>query len=274
VVPVNYPGAPMTPALTEETLLRQEELSSRIIDMLLERAERLAGRDAGTVSVIVEEGAPDEVIVAQADEVGADLIVVGSRGAGERRRLFGSVAEKVVRHAHGPVLVARPSRDTGRILLATDFSGPAQPAAQLAAEEAVRRCSSVVALHSLELVAPEVAMGDPPMMVPLPFAAYPVEELREVARKRLTQTLSDLGIPGDVAVTQGPPGDAIVELAEKEHVDLVVIGTSGLTGIDRLLLGSVALRVVRDAGCSVLVARPSLATRHPTVPAPQPVAAI
>jgi nucleotide-binding universal stress UspA family protein len=264
----------MTPATTEETLLRREALSSDLIDALLERAERLTGRDAGTVSVIVEEGAPDETIVAQADAVGADLIVVGSDGAGHHRRLFRGVAESVVKRAHAPVLVARPGSETGRILLATDFSSPAEPAAQLAADEAVRRCSSLTALHSLELIAPEMVMGDPPMLVPMPIAAYPIEEMREVARQRLTRTLASLGVSGDVAVTQGPPGDAIVQLAQQQHADLVVIGTSGLRGIDRLLLGSVALRVVRDVACSVLVARPSPAARHPTMPAPQPLAAV
>src|SRR5689334_4158081 len=62
VVPVSYPGSPMTPAGVEEAMLRDERLSSEIIDQLLERAERLLGRDAGTVSVMVEDGAPAETI--------------------------------------------------------------------------------------------------------------------------------------------------------------------------------------------------------------------
>src|SRR6266496_1001634 len=58
VVAVNYPGAPMSPELLEETLVQKERLASRIIDRLLERAEQLTGRDAGTLSLMVEEGAP------------------------------------------------------------------------------------------------------------------------------------------------------------------------------------------------------------------------
>jgi nucleotide-binding universal stress UspA family protein len=274
VVPMRYPGSPMTPATVEQALLRQEELSSGIIDNLLERAERLTGRDAGTVSVIVEEGNPEETIIAQSDAFAIDLIVVGSHGAGNRRRLFGGVAEKVVKHANVPVLVARPGPETGRILVATDFSGPAEPAIQLAAEEAVRRCASLVAVHSLEPIAPEVAMGDPPVLMPLAVAAYPLEEMREIARKRLTDTLSDVGVSGEVEVVQGPPSVTILQAAEKNHVDLVVIGTSGLTGIDRLLLGSVATKVVRDATCSVLVARPPRPVRQPAPPLYQPAATV
>jgi nucleotide-binding universal stress UspA family protein len=256
VVPM-VPGAPMTPALTEETLLNHERLSSDIIDVLLERVERLTGRDAGTVSVIVEDGAPGETIVAQADLVGADLIVVGTHHHG----IFGGVVESVVKRAHVSVLVARPGAETGRIVLATDFSGAAAPAIQLAADEAVRRCSTVIAVHSVELVGPEMALGDPPMMMPI--AVFPLREMREAAQRRLEDALVEAGIPGEeIEVTEGPPADAIVEVATRRHADLIVVGTSGSTGIDRLLLGSVARRVVREAPCAVLVARPPSVHRH------------
>jgi nucleotide-binding universal stress UspA family protein len=53
----------------------------------------------------------DEAIVHLAEEIGADLIVMGSRGfGGLRRALLGNVADSVVRHAHCPVLVVRPTR--------------------------------------------------------------------------------------------------------------------------------------------------------------------
>src|SRR4051794_26727673 len=136
VMPVTYPGSPMSPEGLEQTMLRQETLSSQIIDELLERIERLTGRDAGQVSVMIEDGAPDETIVKQTDVVGADLIVVGALGApGLRPRLFGGGAERVVRRAHVSVLVARPGLEPGRLLFAPDFSTPAEPAAQVAADE-------------------------------------------------------------------------------------------------------------------------------------------
>jgi nucleotide-binding universal stress UspA family protein len=263
VVPMD-PGAPMSPALMEETMLQQEELNSDLMEALLERVERLTGRDAGTVSLIIEEGVPDEVIADQADQVGADLIVVGHVGkSGRQSRLFGGTAERVVREAHVSVLVVRPGLETGRIVLATDFASTSEPAIALAAEEAVRRCSSVLAVHSVELVGPEMALSDPPMLIPI--AAYPLPEMREVATRRLGEVLARAGIPGDVAVTEGPPAQAIVQVAAQQRADLVVIGTSGSSGIDRFLLGSVARQVVRDAPCSVLVARPAPPARHTAV---------
>jgi nucleotide-binding universal stress UspA family protein len=272
VMPVTFPGSPMSPAAVEEVVVQQETLASEVIDELLDRVERLTGRDAGQVSVMVEDGAPAETVIRQADAVGADLIVVGA--GGHRQRLFGSVSETVVKRAHVSVLVARSDRETGRILLATDFSDPAEPAAQLAADEAVRRCAGITVLHSIEMVAPDIAMGEPAAIPPIALGAYPIAEMREAAHKRLAATLVHMGVAGEIAVTEGPPSDAIVRLAAERGADLVVIGTSGRRGIDRFLLGSVAVKVVRDAPCSVLVARPAAQVRRakgagqPLSPAP------
>src|SRR3712207_3666306 len=99
------PGTPLTPQSVEQALGPKEALARQIIEALVERIDRLTGRDAGQVTILVEEGAAEETIIRQADEVGADLVVVGSQGAtNDRRVLFGRVAEKVARHAHVSVL--------------------------------------------------------------------------------------------------------------------------------------------------------------------------
>lgn len=254
-LPLSYPGAPMQPDHVEEAMVRQETLASEIIEVILDRVETLTGRDAGQVSVMVEEGDPADTIIATADELGADLIVVGGGATGDHRRAFGSVAHAVAKRAHVPVLVARPGGETGRILLATDFAGSSEPAGRLAADEAVRRCAGVIVVHSIEVLSPEVALGEPGSLPPVAFGSYPIEEMRAATRKRLADKLTELGLAGEVAAVEGPPGDAIVRLAEQDHADLIVIGTSGRTGIDRLLLGSVANDVIKRAPCSVLVAR-------------------
>src|SRR5439155_3015390 len=199
VLPVGFPGAPMTPEAVEKSLMQEDALTSDVIETILERVEELTGRDAGQIQVLVEDGVAEEEILRQDDFLGVDLIVVGSVGAGgSRHRVFGGVAEKVVKRAHASVLVARPGEDTGQIVLATDFSRPAEPAAQMAADEAVRRCARIIAVHSLEVIGPEVALGEPPVLSPVVFGAYPLEEMREMARKRLTDTLFHLGVTGEV----------------------------------------------------------------------------
>ena len=75
----------------------------------------------------------------------------------------------------------------------------------------------------------------------------------------VTQLLADAAaraepdVPVSVAGTGGDPAEEILRYASRQPVDLIVVGTHGRTGVSRLLLGSVAERVVRGAGCPVLV---------------------
>src|SRR3712207_964607 len=109
-------------------------------------------REAGNkvAQVHVRMGTPDEEIVKLAEELGADLIVVGSRGLGSLKRvLMGSVSESVLHHAHASVLVARgePISFPTKILAATDGSGEAALAATAAAEIARRTGSELHVVH-------------------------------------------------------------------------------------------------------------------------------
>jgi len=63
------------------------------------------------------------------------------------------------------------------------------------------------------------------------------------------------GLEGDIVVVHGVPFHEIVETAKAQNVDLIIIGTHGRTGLQHILLGSVAEKVVRLAPCPVLVAR-------------------
>jgi nucleotide-binding universal stress UspA family protein len=261
--PSTFPGALMFPHEVERSLVERERLASELIDLVLERVGALTGRTADEMEIVIEDGPADVAIVKRGEELGADLTVIGSVGASGLRRLFlGGVASRVVRYAHGSVLVARPGPDSGRLLLATDFSGPSGPAAEAAADEARRRGAHLTVAHSLEVIAPDVGFREP---MPLPPSVLPIasiDELRSAARQQLELALAAASVPGDVAVTVGPPGRSIVRLAEQVRAELVVVGTAGRTGIDRILLGSVAEAVVRDAPCSVLVVRPAAAARR------------
>ena len=89
----------------------QEELNQEA-QRLLNTQTRQIEANGGTVAAThLRIGKPDEEIVAQAEELGAGLIVMGSRGLGGiRRALMGSVSDSVVRHAHCPVLIVREER--------------------------------------------------------------------------------------------------------------------------------------------------------------------
>ena len=166
----------------------------------------------------------------------------------------GDVAERVVRHAHCPVLVARPS-PPGIVLAATDFSDSALPAVQAGAAEASRRSVGFAVLHSLDF-GPMIATtlgGAYAVIPPLP----PEEEarVRTETLESLRRALDLVHAKGETIVADGDPGLAIIEAAHTLPAQLVVVGTVGRTGLRRLALGSVAEAVVRSAPCSTLVMR-------------------
>jgi nucleotide-binding universal stress UspA family protein len=102
----------VAPRLDAE-LKRQFEQQAR--DMLDAEAERVRAAGGTVAQAHLRMGKADHEIVASAEEIGAGLIVMGSRGRGGiRRALVGSISDSVVRHAHCPVLVVRPERRRAR----------------------------------------------------------------------------------------------------------------------------------------------------------------
>ncbi len=228
-----------------------------LLSAIGDQVRRTAVRSPSELKALITRRPPYAVIVEYADQIKADLVVVGSRGGtGLRLSLLGSVAEAVVRHASCPVLVARPSPVSGRIIVATDLSDPSLPALVAADAEARRRGARLTAVHCLDLPPTLMAFG----AAPLPPAPSQLPDSRAALVKdadaRLRAALQEVGISGaEVAVYQGPAAAAITEHADTSSAELVVVGTHGKTGFVRLLIGSVAESVARHAPCSVLVAR-------------------
>jgi nucleotide-binding universal stress UspA family protein len=106
LVAYESPGAT---ALDRDLLDRMQEDAEQEARTMLDELVRREGQSGGEVAgVHTRLGRPDAQIVGVADELGAGLIVLGSRGLGTlRRALMGSVSDSVVRHAHCPVLVVR-----------------------------------------------------------------------------------------------------------------------------------------------------------------------
>jgi len=191
--------------------------------------------------------------VSLAEELKAGLIAVGSRGTSRiKRALMGSVSDSVIRYAHCPVLVVRwePLIFPARILVATDGSEEATLAAKTAAELAHRTYSE---LHLMS-VANASSFDDV-------HKAGSVENLRHRAQNVLDDQVNKIEQSGrevarkHVRVSQRHPADAIVRVAEETGANLVVMGSRGLGGLRRALMGSVSDSVVRHAHCPVLVVR-------------------
>lgn len=234
-----------------------------------EQVQRVREADGEIASAHARVGFPDAEIVDLAEELGAGLIVVGSRGlGGVRRALMGSVSMSVVHHAHCSVLVVRGSgrREEagyapGRVLLAYDGSKEASAAARVASEISNATGSE---LHFLHVVASE------PYPPHFGYASYEEAEVWEAWEANLerdeeqarsfvegqARTIEREGTRVDkVHLSFGRPGHEIVRLAEELDAGLIVMGSRGRGGLKRALMGSVSDSVVHHAHCPVLVVR-------------------
>ncbi len=202
------------------------------------------------------EGYADEVVVKQADELGADLIVIGSHGrTGMSRWLLGSVAEHVVRRSRVPVLIARgDAKPFRKMLVPTDFT----PFARRALDAAITVAepdSQIDLIHFWQ---------DPltsPIYFETPTPADVSDAVRDSietsVRKQGQQLVDDIADNKHAVTFDTLPDTArhgIQQKLDENGYDLVVLGSHGHRGLKRFFLGSVAETTVRHAKCSVLVA--------------------
>jgi nucleotide-binding universal stress UspA family protein len=242
------------PSVHFDALVRQEmeREAQGVLDGQVKQIEGLGGSVA---QARLSEGGAAEEIAALAEEIGAGLITVGSRGRGRIRRLLvGSVSDAVVRHAHCPVMVVRwkPVVFPAKILLATDGSEEATLALQTAADLSERTGSELHVIH----------VGEVPLVYHPERHGYGAEyeEHERGARQLLEAQVGRMKAAGGTVaqahLSMGRADEEIVVLAEELGADLVAVGSRGLGGVRRAMVGSVSDSVVRHAHCPVLVVRP------------------
>jgi len=249
VLPDPLRSHPLLPMGRADRYAKLPAAQARASDDMRAQVERALGRVDTRVALHVEHGIPHVAILERAEALRAPLIVVGASPAH-----MGHEAERVVRYAHGPVLVARPSPAAGAVLAATDLSDAALPAVAAGVVDARRTRSLLSLLHVVDL-RPLMMQPDFGAMVAVPLTAELRESLLASARDRLRRALRRYRAHGDVLVATGDPAAVILEQAAGLHARLLVIGTAGATGLRRMVLGSVAEAVVRQAPCSTLVVR-------------------
>ncbi len=140
-----------------------------------------------------------------------------------------------------------------RILVATDFSQHSRLALKYAATLAQAFGAEVVLCHVLEK--PDFLSTLPPVMEGY-FPPNLAELHEKHARAEAEAQLAQAGIKtGRIVLPHGNPAAETVAAAKKEQADLLVVGTHGRGALTHLLLGSVAEKIVRTAGCPVLTVR-------------------
>ncbi len=216
------------------------------------------------VDYSIREGQAAVEIVRMADEIGAELIAMGTHGqTGLRRLLAGSVATSVLSKAHCPVLSIRadsrpqPPEDMRVILHPTDFSAASEAALAVARTLARNFGARLRVLHVLPFdIYPEARIAaelDP----------WDSEHSLDAIRHRLDGP--DLKYPVETQLSRGFEVEGILGVAQEMGSDLIVMGTHGRTGLSRLLMGSTAQSILTRADCPVLIVKST-----PDVPASTP----
>ena len=258
--PADTALAPESAALAEyQRIVMDHQADSRA--RLAELAREVTARGI-RASELLLDGFPDSALVDGAEQVDADLVVLGTHGrTGLERLLLGGVAERVVRLCRRHVLVTRrlPDGHPGykRVLVATDFT-PVADRALDAALALVEPGGVVEVIHAWHLPAFSGTL------LPGAMSDAALEPVRssvdQGARDKLDDFLAGRAAAAQAAqvVTQAlvvnePPAKAITARAEEGGHDLVVLGGHGRRGLRRWILGSVAEATVRHAPCSVLV---------------------
>jgi nucleotide-binding universal stress UspA family protein len=195
--------------------------------------------------------APAEAAILDvAEEVGADLVVVGATRRGKlTRSILGTTAQRVLRASTVPVLVnRRPSHGPPRrILLTTDLSD----LSARAYERGMEIGRELAATEDVELRALLVlgyGLAPPP-----PLSREALEEAAETELDRFLKWVEPGAPASRGAIRTGEPAREILAEAEDWGADLLVLGTHGRTGASRFLIGSVAESALRSAPCDVLV---------------------
>lgn len=247
------------PPMADQSALMMES-ARRELDSWVEQYKKTTTVELDSALL---QGSTYQQINAVAETSDTDLIVMGTHGrTGLAHVILGSVAERVVRTSKRrvitvPLVPAHQDADNAlaltptRILLAIDFSEPADRARELTKS---LRDSLQVTVHAVHVVF-------------RPYAEHSVFELESAAqhaaayRLGLQTMLVDLKEnfgPGPAVTTElleGHPAEQILAAADRTGADLICAGTTGRGMLDRLLMGSVAQRLVRQSTVPVLTTR-------------------
>jgi nucleotide-binding universal stress UspA family protein len=154
-----------------------------------------------------------------------------------------------------------------KIIAATDFSEDSKLALEYAEEMARRFSAEIIVLHVDQPLSPVMMAPDFGAGVDIGVMSRIAEEQRLLAQRELDQTVSrlrDSGLKARSLLRVGAPFIEIINAAQSEGADLIVLGTHGRTGLAHVLIGSVAERVVHKASVPVLTIRhPDRKFKHP-----------
>ncbi len=216
----------------------------------LAQSEKLARAEGVRIYPVLEQGEPHERIAELAEAERCNLIVVGVRGFNPTEKvLLGSMAARIIGYSRTNVLILPREAEIrwDHVIVTIDGSEPGRTALRPAFYLQNSYGTKVTLLTVANV--PSHLYGVDPMV-----AEGFIGEARKVLERAATEATA-MGIHAESYLGEGDPADVITEFAQKEHADLILMGSHGRTGLGRLLMGSVAERVIGHSLCPVLITR-------------------
>lgn len=208
------------------------------------------GAAAESAVLLVETGAPGDVIVRTAEARQCDLVIVGlARNELLGPFSLGGTVGQLLRRSSVPVLVVKDHARAAyrRNVVATDFSNPARKAFETAAR--FFRDGEWTLFHAYN--APMAGLAGDPASYQVEFGKTAVAESDDF----LSNSRIPAGLEPKTLVEWGPPAHLLRDYAESDGFDLVVLGTSGRSAIAELIVGSVAKQILAEVPRDALVIR-------------------
>lgn len=240
------------PGEMEEALKTRREIVRQQMRPYLERGKE---RNVRITYEIMRGDSVAERILEHLNQEKHDLVVMGTHGRTGLRHLFlGSIAEKVVRFSPTPVLTLHKGVESFRmehILVPVDFSDYSRHALEYAAAFARLAGARITVLHVIErIIYPAF----------YPEGYYPMADFEPKLREQVLENLATFCADyGDIDITTaaaaGRASDETCHFAAENGVDLIIMATRGLSGLQHLIVGSTAARVVRMSSAPVLTIR-------------------
>jgi nucleotide-binding universal stress UspA family protein len=244
-----------------------EKSATNYFTMYLDGIRARFGR-ADQTRTMVRPGEAAEEILKAIDETGARMLVIATHGrSGVGRWVYGSTAGRLLRASHVPVVAVGPNvrpRSTDAVAIkhlmvpldGSPLSDEALPVAQLIAKALGARLSLVRSVRWAVQAYP----------YSLPDAYIPqIDEEMEAGAKAYLRRMEE-GLKGkvdvDAFVVRGAVADGLMDVAEKQAADLVVMTTHARTGIARAALGSTADRMLQGLA-PVMLVRPEVVEQKP-----------
>lgn len=225
---------------------------------------------------VVKQGPPVDVLIEETEKHDSSLLVVGSVGmSGAKRFLLGNVPNKVSHHATTDLLIVKtnpPPEHVGDyrgILVGADGSATAMRAVEMASDLAKHLGIKPTILTAYQPPTEEElkkmrsdpndplnqwSSGKAQRSTPDEFKwrLADASQAQDVL-ERAAEHASKLGVEAQCKAVEGPPADTLIKVAKDEAVDLIVVGSVGMTGAKRFALGNVPNRVSHHAPTDVLI---------------------